>query len=102
MEKLYSIVTCIREGQKQLCWNFLGEFSSDLSHLFIFKMPLSDYSSYRSGACVREDGEFVLYNTTVGERIRGGKSVGGREVIMAHCSFEEMLKTMRDFNVKTD
>ena len=89
------IVTCIKEGYKHLCWNFLGEFSSDLSRLVVYKQPLSNYSSYRSGACVREDGEFILYNTTVGERIKGGRSIGGREVIMAHCSFDELLKKLR-------
>lgn len=94
-ETIYSIVTCIKEGYKHLCWNFLGEFSSDLSRLVVYKQPLSNYSSYRSGACVREDGEFILYNTTVGERIKGGRSIGGREILMAHCSFDELLKKLR-------
>ena len=88
---LYSIVTCIKKGIRQLCWNFLGEFSADLKNLYIYRLPLTDYSSYRSGACVVEDGEFVFYNTTVAEKIKGGKSVDGREIVMAHCSFEEML-----------
>lgn len=94
--KLYTIIACVREGIKQRCWQLLGEFSDDLSRLKIYKTPLTDYASYRASACVREDGEFILYNTTVHEKIKGGKSVDGREVIMAHKPFEQVLHTLRE------
>lgn len=94
--KLYAIVACIEAGIAHRCWSMLGEFSEDLSHLKIYKTPLTDYKSYRSAAIVREDGEFILYNTTVHEKIEGGKSVDGREVIMAHMPFNELLKKLRE------
>lgn len=93
--RMYAVVTCVKDGVDRKCWNFLGEFSENLKDLHIYKTLLTDYESYRSAGCVREDGEFVLYNTTVGEKIKGGMSVDGREVVMAHCRFEDMLTELR-------
>ena len=92
---LYAIITCIKKGEKQHYWQMLGEFNKDLSCLKIFSMPLTDYNSYRGSAVVNDKGEFVLYSTTVQERIVGGKSVDGREVIMAHAPFEDVIEKIK-------
>ena len=75
----------------------LGEFNQDLSCLKIYQTPLTDYSSYRGAACVNKNGEFVLYNTTVHEKIAGSKSVDGRDVIMAHMQFDKLLGIIREY-----
>lgn len=93
--KLYTVIACIKDGIKQRCWQMLGEFSDDLSELKIFQTPLSDYNSYRGAAIVRKDGEFILYSTTVHEKVNGSKSVDGRDVIMAHMPFERLLSELR-------
>lgn len=92
--RLYSIVACIQKGISHRCWTMLGEFSEDLSSLKIYQTPLTDYKTYRSAAIVK-DGEFILYNTTVHEKIKGGTSVDGREIIMAHMPFDELLKNLQ-------
>lgn len=92
---LYSIIACVRRGEKQRCWQLLGEFNSDLSRLFIYQTPLTDFKSYRGSAIVDEKGEMILYSTTVNERIRGSKSVDGRDVIMAHAPFEQVLELLK-------
>lgn len=94
--KLYSIVACVKENEPHRCWQMFGEFTEDLSALKLYNTPLTDYDSYRGSACVNDSGDFVLYNTTVHEKIEGGKSVDGREVIMAHMPFNELLKKLRD------
>lgn len=94
--KLYAIVASIKKGYPKRCWQMFGEFNEDLTQLKIYKTPLTDYCSYRSSSYVRNDGTFVLYNTTVYEKITGGKSVDGREIIMAHMPFEELLKQLKD------
>ncbi len=93
--KVFAIVACVEAGVKQRCWQMLGEFNDDLTYLKIFKTPLTDYKSYRGSALVDENGEFVLYNTTVHERIKSSYSVDGRDVIMAHKSFSELLLQLR-------
>lgn len=95
---LYTIIACVRKGVRGRCWQMLGEFSRDLSTMHIYQTPLTDYKSYRGSAVVREDGEFILYNTTVHEKIKGGKSVDGREVIMAHMPFEKLLAELKEPN----
>lgn len=92
---LYTIIACVRKGMDHRCWQLLGEFSNDLSRLFIYQKPLTDYNSYRGAAIVCEDGNFILYNTTVGEKIKGGKSVDGREIVMAQMPFSELLDLLR-------
>lgn len=94
--RLYAIIACIVRGLPKRCWQMLGAFSDDLSQLKIFKTPLTDYKSYRSSAYVTDNGMFVLYNTTVYEQIRGGKSIDGREIIMAHMPFDKLLKQLKD------
>ena len=95
-DRLYAIIACIKKGESHRCWQMLGEFSRDLTFLKIYPTPLSDYACYRGAACVNDTGEFVLYNTTVHEKIKGGKSVDGREVIMAHMPFNELLSNLQE------
>ncbi|MBO4923253.1 MAG: hypothetical protein J5382_03915 [Bacteroidales bacterium] len=92
---LYAIVACVKQGEKQRCWQMLGKFNDDLSGLKIFKTPLTDYNSYRGAAIVDSKGDFILYNTTVDERIKGSLSLDGRDVIMAHCPFKDLIKIMK-------
>lgn len=92
---LFSIVACVKKGQPQRCWQMLGEFDRELSTLKIYPKPLSDYNSYRGAAYISEYGIFNLYTTTVGERIKGGKSVDGREVLLAQKPFEQLLEELR-------
>lgn len=91
---LYGIIACVKKGEKFRCWQMLGEFSSDLSELFIYEKPLTDYSSYRSSAIVRND-TFILYNSTVHERIKGGRSIDGREIVVASMDFVKLLKIIK-------
>lgn len=90
-EQLYTIVACIRKGQPQMCWQMLGEFNKELTLLKIYQRPLSDYNSYRGAAFVSKEGVINLYTTTVNERIKGGISVDGREVLLARMPFEQLL-----------
>lgn len=93
--KLFAIVACIERGVKQRCWQILGQFNEDLSELKLFQKPLTDFNSYRGSAIVTEEGYFILYNTTVYEKIKGGTSVDGREIIMAYMPFEELLSQLQ-------
>lgn len=95
-EKLYAIVACVERGKSHRCWQMLGEFDEDLERLIIYPKPLTDYDSYRGAAYVDEKGIFVLYSTTVREKIKGGKAIDGREIIMAQMPFEELLLEERD------
>ncbi|WP_294742656.1 hypothetical protein [uncultured Prevotella sp.] len=93
-DALYAIVACVKHGEKQRCWQMLGKFNEDLSGLKIYNIPLSDFNSYRGAALVDKKGEFILYNTTVAERIKGSKSVDGRDVVMAHKPLMDILNTL--------
>ena len=93
--KLYSIVTTIKRGQPQKGYLMLGEFTDDLNRLIIYPTPLSDYNSYRSSAFVDEKGIFVLYNATLRERIKGGKSIDGREIVVAQMPFTEVMARIK-------
>lgn len=95
-DRLFSIVACVEKGHPHKCWQMLGEFSDDLTKMTIYTNPLTDYNSYRGAAYVDENGNFVLYTTTVGERIKGGKSCDGREVLMAKMNFESLLKRVSE------
>lgn len=97
--RLYSIVACVEKGIGHRLWQMIGEFSEDLKSLTIYQTPLTDYRSYRGGALVDDNGIFIIYNTTVRERLKGGKSVDGREIIMAHMPFEQLLKIVRENEV---
>lgn len=91
-DKLYAIIACVRHGEKQRCWQMLGEFDEGLTTLKIYQTPLTDYKSYRGSALVTDYGDFVFYNSVVNEKIKKGKSVDGREVIVASRSFESLIK----------
>lgn len=95
-DRLFSIVACIEKGHPHRCWQMLGEFSEDLTKMTIYPNPLTNYNSYRGAAYVDENGNFVLYTTTVGEKIKGGRSCDGREVLMAKMSFELLLKRVSE------
>ena len=92
--RLFSIVTCVENGNKSHLWQMLGEFSSDLTRLKIYPRPLTDYNSYRGSAVVISD-EFILYSTTFNERIKGSISVDGRDIIMARMPFQQLLERMK-------
>ena len=96
---LYAIVACIKKGEKQRCWQMFGEFSEDLKKLHIYQMPLTDYKSYRSSALVL-NGQFVLYNSVVSERIKGSKSVDGRDVLMTNSSFKNLIHSLKEAESK--
>ena len=84
------------KGIGHRCWQMLGEFDDDLTYLKIYRTPLTDYASYRGAACVTDSGLFVLYSTTVHEKIKGSKSVDGRDVIMAKMPFNELLRMLKE------
>lgn len=97
-DRLYTVIACVKEGEQQRCWQMLGVFSEDLSELRIYQTPLTDYSSYRGSAVVDKNGEFILYNTTVREKIKGSRSVDGRDVIMAHMPMDALLNQLESEN----
>lgn len=93
--KLYSIIACVKPGDMtKKIWQMFGEFNNDLSVLKIYPKPLTEYNSYRGAACVREDGMFILYSTTVGENISGANAVDGRNIIMAQMDFEKLKREL--------
>jgi hypothetical protein len=94
-DHLYAIVACVKRGEKQRCWQMLGVFSDDLKRLHIYQKPLTDYKSYRSSALIMNE-QFVLYNTVVHEKVKGSKSVDGRDIIMAYTGFEHLLDTLKE------
>ena len=94
-DTLYTIIACVKKGVPQRCWQLLGKFSDDLSSLSIYKKPLTDYNSYRGAAIVLDNGDFVFYNTTVRESVKGGKSVDGREIMMARMPFAVLLDQIK-------
>lgn len=97
-EKLYSIIACVKRGQPHRCYQMLGVFDDDLKYLKIYSKPLTDMHSYRGAAYVDKKGQFILYNTTVYEKIKSGKSVDGREIVMASMQFEKLLNIISEYN----
>lgn len=96
-DTLYTIITCARKKCKIITMQqYLGRFDKGLSQLHIFKKPLVGLNSYRGAACVLSDESFVLYTTTVHENITGSESVDGRNILLAHMSFPELLKVLQD------
>lgn len=92
---LYTIIACVKKGDPQKkVWQMLGKFDRSLSLLHVYNRPLSDYWSYRGCAYVTPKGLFVLYNTTWNERVRGTKSVDGKDIIMANVPMENLLKEL--------
>jgi len=95
--KLFTIIACVKRGDPtRKVWQMFGEFSTDLSELTIYSTPLTDFNSYRGSACVNDDGVFVLYSTTVWEKIKGSNSVDGRDIIVAHMPFTTLLNEIRN------
>lgn len=92
-ERLFAVVTCVEKSDKSHLWQMLGEFDEHLSRLRIFTKPLTDYNSYRGGAIVVND-EFILYSTTLHDKVRGTKSVDGRDIIMAKMNMNDLLKNV--------
>ena len=92
---LYAIIACIRNGEKQRCYQMLGEFSQDLSELKIYQTPLIDIPSYRGAAYVSDDNQFVLYSTTVYYKLKGSKSIDGRDVFVVKKDFEMLLNKLK-------
>ncbi len=90
---LYAVVACIKIGTGHRCYQMLGRFSEDLKVLKIYKTPLTDYMSYRSSAIVKDE-QFLLYNAVVREKIKGSKSVDGRDILMAKMNFSLLIQTL--------
>ena len=93
-ERLFAIVACVENGDKTHLWQMLGEFDEDLSHLEIYPRPLTDYNSYRGAALVVND-EFILYTTTLNDKVRGSRSVDGRDIIMAKKPINNLLDEIK-------
>lgn len=95
--KLYSLVSCVYKGDpSKKVWLMLGEFDNDVKTLHIYNTPLTDYNSYRSSAYVNDDGVFVLYASTVNEKIKGSSSVDGRDIILTYTSFESLINQLKE------
>ena len=89
--KLYAILCCIVDGIRGNAYNFLA-VSEDWENFRIYDKPLSDIMSYRSSACVREDGMFILYLATLDYKPAGNISADGRNILCGYMDFEELLK----------
>lgn len=89
--KLYAILSCIVDGIRGNAYNFLA-VSEDWENFRIYDKPLSDIMSYRSSACVREDGMFILYLATLDYKPAGNISADGRNILCCYMDFEELLK----------
>lgn len=93
-ENLFAIVTCVEKGNNSHLWQMLGEFNEELSELTIYPRPLTDFNSYR-GAATIVNGDFVLYSTTLNDRIKSSKSVDGRDIVMAKKPFKSLLEKIK-------
>lgn len=93
--RLYGIIACVKNGDHHRCFQMLGVFSEDLSKLTIFQTPLCGLNSYRGSAFVKND-IFYLYTTTVHERIHGGRSVDGREVLVGTKNFDDVVLKLKE------
>lgn len=96
---LYTIITCAEKTDKRghiPLKQYLGKFDDDLAHLHIYQRPLIALNSYRGSACVLPDGRFVLYSTTVYEKLKGSVSVDGRDIVVASTKFSELLTCLDD------
>ena len=89
-EKLYAIIACVLKGDSSHVWQMIGAFNETLTKLKIYSRPLTDYNSYR-GAAIVLDGKFILYTTTLNDRVPGSVSIDGRDIIVAETNFEDLL-----------
>lgn len=94
---VYAVIACVKAGQRKRCYQMFGVFDEMLSKLYIYSRPLLDIPSYRGSACVDRRGEFILYSTTVHYKLNGSNSVDGRDVIMVHTPFKNLLKELNNF-----
>lgn len=97
---LYSIVSCIKDQERQRCYQMLGQFSDDLRELKVYQLPLTDMRSYRGDAVVLPDGTFVLY-TSIIEPFPGSFSVDGRDILTVSKSFESILNELKEYEKKS-
>ncbi len=93
-DTLHTVIACVEKGEPHKIWQMFGSFSNDLRSLYIYHRPLTDYNSYRGASCVNDRGCFVLYTTTVHEKIAGSSAVDGRNVILAQRPFEKLLQEL--------
>ena len=93
--RLFTIIACVERGKRNKIWQMIGEFDEDLAELIIYPTPLTDYNSYRSSAIVDNKGVFILYQATLHERIKGARSVDGRNILVAVKPMQEVLKIIR-------
>lgn len=91
--KLYGVIACVKIGDNHRCHQMLGVFSDDLTSLTIFQTPLCKLNCYRGAAFVK-NGLFYLYTTTVHEKIQGGRSIDGREVLVGVMNYEQVLSKL--------
>lgn len=95
-ERLFAIVACVVAGDKSHIWQMLGEFNQDLTMLTIHPKPLTDYNSYRGAAIVDQYDQFLLYSTTLNDKVHGSKSVDGRDIIVASRPMKEVLNELKE------
>lgn len=93
--KLYAVVCCVDVEHSVIgrvkSFNYLA-VSEDGENFRIYPRPLSNVLSYRSAACVTDDGVFVLYLATLSYKPVGGVSSDGREIVMASMPFSDLLE----------
>lgn len=95
-DKLYTIITCVEKGNNSKLLQHIGAFSDDLHKLTIYKMPLTDFNSYRSAGLVLQDGSFILYESTLNEKIIGSKSCDGRDILFVSTNFNNMINKIKE------
>lgn len=93
-DRLFTVIACVKKGDTSHIWQMLGAFDENLTFLKIFPRPLTDYNSYR-GAAIVVNGEFVLYSTTLNDKVKGSRAVDGRDIIMAKMPMEKLFKELK-------
>ena len=97
---LYTIITCAEGNTKGNRYvplkQYLGKFDVDSRIMHIYRRPLIALNSYRGSACVLSNGLFILYSTTVNEKINGANSIDGRDIVMTYMMFSDLLNMLED------
>lgn len=88
---LYSIIACPEKGNPHKIIQRIAKLDIENGQMYISETPLTDYNSYRSSAYVDDYGDLNLYNATLHEKIKGSKSVDGRDIIVAKMPFSVIL-----------
>lgn len=98
--KLYSVICCVdidkSTSQVRRAFNYLA-VSEDWENFRIYPRPLCNIASYRSAACVNNEGVFVLYLATLSYDPVGNLSTDGRNIVMASMPFVDLLKEIDAF-----